>query len=204
MRIPCGTLGEVMTTYGLTKDNRHKFYIGVILFSLLIEYVAYTLWFNKIEVGEQWEFVVQLLLSLFSFSAIASFIIKIVDVLYIKFNKINGVYDIAIESSYKGKTVIDAKLEIKVGLRKAKIELRTATSRSNSKTVFIDNQDKDNYRIVYTYHNDGNCYNGNKLVKHEGTCVLTFRHKRFVEGYYYNGGERRTYGTLIIKGKQSK
>lgn len=204
MHISCRALGEVMTTYGLTKDNRSKYYVWIVLVSLLLEYGAYTLWFSKIKVGEQWEFVVQLLLSLCSFSVIATLIITIVDVLYTKLNKINGVYDVKIESSYKGKTVIDAKLEIKVGLRKAKIELRTATSKSSSKTVFIDNQDKDNYQIVYTYHNAGNCYNGNKLAKHEGTSVLTFNKKELKEGFYYNGAERRTYGTFIIKGKQSK
>lgn len=193
-----------MTTYGLTRDNRNKIYIGIVLFSLLIEYVAYTLWFSKIKVGEQWEFIVQLVLSLGSFSLIASFIIFLADVLYKKFNKINGIYDIAIESSYKGSTIINATLEITVGLRKAKIVLKTTTSKSNSKTVFIDNQDKDNYQIIYTYHNDGNCYNGNKLAKHEGTSILTFNKKELKEGYYYNGAERRTYGTFVIKGKQIK
>lgn len=193
-----------MTTYGLTKDNRIKFYIGVVLFSLLIEYVAYTLWFSKFEVEEQWSFVAQLSLSLFSFSLIAAVIIFIIDSLCKKFCKINGEYDIVIESNYKGKTTIDATLEIKVGLLKAKIELRTKTSKSISKTVFIDNADEDNYQIVYTYHNDGNYYNGNKLAKHEGTCILTFKSKKLVEGYYYNGAERRTYGKFIIKGKQSK
>lgn len=193
-----------MTTYGLTRDYRYKFYMFIVLFSLFLEYVTYTLWFSKIKVGEQWVFIVQLLLSFISFSTIASVLLLVTDKLYSKLNRINGRYNIKIESSYKGSTIIDATLEIKVGLRKAKIVLKTSTSESNSKTIFIDNQDKDNYKIIYTYHNDGNCFKGKKLVQHDGTCILTFKNKELKDGYYYNGAERKTYGKyLIIREKES-
>lgn len=190
-----------MITYGLTKEYRYKLYMVLVVFSLLIEYTLYTFGISKIEAGEQWDFVVQLLLSMVSFSTIVSIMILLIDKLFLRFNKINGKYDIAISSSYNDNTTINATLKVDVGLLKAKIALETSTSKSISKTVFIDNQDKDNCQIVYTYHNNGNCYNGNELAKHEGTCILTFNKKELIEGYYYNGAERKTHGTFAIKGK---
>ena len=145
-------------------------------------------------------FVVNFILSFFSFSAFTSIILFFINILCLKKCKLNGKYDIVIESSYNNKTIIDGKIEIKVGLWRAKIILKTQTSVSTSKTIFIDNTDKDNVKIIYTYFNSGNRANGNKLLKHDGTCEITFENGNFLVANYYNNClDRKTAGTIKLK-----
>ena len=184
-----------MKTYGLTKDFRMKLYAIVLEISILLYLFLDYFVLSKIDVSETWTLLARLLLSLISFSGIATIILWLINVIYIKTNKINGLYCVKIKSSYQDKTCFGT-LQIKISLFKAKIVLKTGTSESMSVTIFIDNSDGDKTIITYTYLNGGNGLGKNKLSMHYGTAMLEFENKKFSKAKYYTDEYRQTYGEI--------
>lgn len=193
-----------MKTYAYTKDRRIKLYIG----SLAVSIILYALldWFllKTITVDKEFEMLVNLILSLISFSGINAILLTIVGIIYPQFIKANGTYKIQLTSSHN-KTVIEGKLTVKIGLQRAKVILKTDSSQSVSDTLVINNDDKDKIVITYTYLNEGNYQEGHKLSKHTGTCLLTFENGKLTDGKYYTDEFRQNYGMIseIEKDKES-
>ena len=162
-----------MKTYGLTKDWRIALHISVFFISVISYLILDHFLLSKIIVSDTFVLLVRGLMSLVSFSGINTIFLFLINLIYEKKSKLNGVYDIRLISSYKAK-VVNGQLQVKINLFRAKVTLKTETSYSESHTVFIDNEDTGRLVITYTYGNDGNVCDGNKLSRHKGTSLLFF------------------------------
>ena len=184
-----------MKTYAYTKDWRIKLYIAVLSISVIIYVLIDYFLLSKISVRAEFAILVKLSLSIVSVSGINAGLLWIIGAICTKTNKLNGVYRVQLTSNYNEKT-IEGTMTIKIGLQRAKVILKTGTSESQSETVFIENDDKDRIVITYTYRNEGNHHEKNKLAMHNGTGMLTFENGTFVDGKYYNDEHRRTFGKI--------
>ncbi|MDD4157234.1 MAG: hypothetical protein PHY08_11745 [Candidatus Cloacimonetes bacterium] len=187
-----------MINYGLKNDIRFLIcslnLIASILIYIVIDYFA----LSKISSNEQFELIINALKSLISIGLIffiLSFLfnrllIKICNILYI-----DKKFHVVLKTNYKDQEIV-GQLHIKIRFFKASIKLTTEKTNSTVESIYIDNEDRMDTIITYTYINDGNC--SNKLNMHRGTCVIKMCKKSFIEGFYYNSPQRKTHGTINL------
>lgn len=113
-----------------------------------------------------------------------------------KIPDLRGEYEGDLFSSYTDhKEAIPIKMTITQDAFRIDVRMKTKTSESHS--CCVDIEMKGNCSVLtYAYKNTGRVSEG--LSKHDGVCTLSFDGND-VEGEYYTGPERGTYGTMKLQ-----
>ena len=104
----------------------------------------------------------------------------------------------------KGLTELECKVTIRQDWERIAITLETEHSKSRSRMAFFNTGDAEGTELTYLYINEpsSNPDVAKTMHIHYGTASLTIK-ENFIEGYYYTGRDRRTFGSLRLERKVS-
>jgi len=117
---------------------------------------------------------------------------------------LNGVWDAVLISSYNQK-IIKAKVKIIHSYSTFTMILETDESTSNTNIAYFDLEDPHNMTITYNFLSKPKGNAAQTMNIHEGTATLIIDEKQTaLQGTYYTGRGRQTYGDINLTRSPSK
>lgn len=113
-----------------------------------------------------------------------------------KIPDLNGTWAGKIISNHGGRHEIDVTVTIEQTWSKMSIILKTANSKSKSKSASMFIKEK---RLCYHYLNEPSSITPDTMSKHYGVAYLDFDEDGTLEGNYFNDWERGTFGKITLE-----